>query len=122
MRFFNIKSIGLITLIVISVVMIAEGCGIGTNKKGTSEVTIFIANNQQTTFKIKKSTRLASLKNYFRRIIEVKEASAAPFVITDIRYTVSGADMTTMTGTVSVSTTTQTIVLDVPQGTQRHFI
>jgi len=95
--------------VIIFVLLIGLNCGGGSGGsgkisiKGTSPVTITMS------FKKTSKTNNTSLKEFATKII-------------DIRYTVTGADMEVITGTVPVVGDVVEIALSIPNGLQRHFL
>jgi hypothetical protein len=89
-------------LTIINLLLITFSCGGGGSSKGVSPVTV-----------------LASFKTSSAGSAAMK---AQVTTLTNIRYTVSGSDMETMTGTVPVTSNLVEFTLEVPNGPQRHFL
>jgi len=92
-------------LTIISLLLVTFSCGGGgKSSQGTSPVTI-----------------LASFKS-FATLSNAALRAAASALLTSIRYTVSGSSMDTMTDTVPVIGNLVEFTLEVPNGSQRHFL
>lgn len=114
-----------IALILTAFVIVMGSCGGGGSNnsstyQGTSKVTITVSNSHFAKIEVKKDSFFAYIKNLLKRAIDIREASAIPSNIVNIKYTVSGSGMNTITGIEPVSGST-VITLDVPNGLQRHF-
>jgi hypothetical protein len=88
-------------LTIICLLLITFSCGGGGSSKGVSPVTVLAS--------FKTSSAGAAMK-------------AQATTLTTIRYTVTGSGMETMTDTVPVTSNLVEFTLEVPNGTQRHFL
>lgn len=114
-----------IALILIAFVVAMVNCGGGGSSSGgmgTSKVTITISDSNFAKIEVRKSNFFAYIKGLFKRVIDIREAFAIPSNVVNIRYTVSGPDMDTITGIVPVAGSTMTFTINVPNGPQRHFV
>lgn len=98
------KIVSYLTIICLLSITFSCGGGGSGSAKGVSPVTV-----------------LASFKS-FATLSNTSLKAAASVLLTSIRYTVSGSDMETMTGTVPVTGNLVEFTLNVPNGPQRHFL
>lgn len=111
-----------ITIIILLIGIALMSCGEGKTEVETSEVTIYISEGQAARIDVRRPALLASARRFIKNLIEVKEASAIPTGITDVRYSVSGSGMSAISGVASVVNDSVKIVLYIPNGSQRHFV
>jgi len=96
----------------------------GLNAPGTSLVTITIGAHQTATLEIRESTLWLQLKRSIGRLLTTRTAAAqVPSIVTDVRVTVSAADMQSIIRTEHVAGfNTVSMEIEVPNGTNRHFL
>lgn len=114
--------ISILSLLIAGTSSCGGGGGSGGTVDGTSRITITIDDSHFAKVEIKKNTFFASVKYLFKRVIDLREASAIPANIVNIKYTISGPDMDTIRDVVPVSGETVTFTIDVPNGHRRHFL
>lgn len=111
-----------ITIIILLIGIALISCGEGKTEGEMSEVTIYISDSQTARIDVGRPTLLVYARRFIKNLIEVKEASAIPTGITDVRYSVSGSGMSAISGVTVVSNDAVKIVLYIPNGSQRHFV
>jgi len=103
-------------------------CGSGSGSSagsGTSLVTITIGNSGKTaSIKVERDTFLVQAKMFLKDLIKPDSAIAAiPADVSNVAFTISAADMTTITKDVLVSGQTSiTETFSVPNGSGRYFL
>lgn len=107
---------------------ILAACGVENSVTGgdTSRITLTVggsSGNNTVSIKAVKYPLLAKLKGLFERAISTDSAMASmPASVRQISFTISAADMVTMTGSAAVSGDSEiTQSFDVPNGSNRHF-
>jgi YVTN family beta-propeller protein len=95
----------------------------GGGSANTSLVTITIGNNSSAAVRVRPTTGWFRLERYLAGIFQATSAVAAiPSTVSDVRVTVSAADMYTITTTVPVAgLPSVTITIEVPNGRNRNF-
>jgi YVTN family beta-propeller protein len=95
----------------------------GGRSANTSLVTVTIGNNSSAAVRVRPTTGWFRLERYLAGIFQTTSAVAAiPSTVSDVRVTVSAADMSTITTTVSVAgLASVTIAIEVPNGRNRNF-